>query len=59
MATIDAVGRATPESVVRHALPDPGESVPTLALPTVAIFISSLTAFVFSTVGYVNGSASA
>ncbi|WP_407685770.1 fatty acid desaturase [Mycobacterium sp. HUMS_1102779] len=59
MPTIDDVGQAVPESVGRHPLPDPGASVPTLALPTVAIFFGALTAFAFSTVGYVNGSASA
>jgi fatty acid desaturase len=55
MSTIDAVDQAAPETPGRHALPDPGESVPKLALPTVGIFLAALTAFVFSTLGYING----
>ncbi|MBX9642455.1 MAG: fatty acid desaturase [Mycobacteriaceae bacterium] len=39
----------------QHALPDPGESVPKLALPTIGIFVASLAAFVTCTVGYING----
>ena len=34
----------------RHALPDPGEPVPRLAVPTVAIYVTALTVFVVSTV---------
>jgi ring-1,2-phenylacetyl-CoA epoxidase subunit PaaE len=34
----------------RHALPDPGKQVPTLALPTLAIFAGSLAVFVASTI---------
>jgi fatty acid desaturase/ferredoxin-NADP reductase len=55
MSTIDAVDRAAPSSSAHHALPDPGESVPKLALPTVGIFLTALTAFVLSTIGYSNG----
>lgn len=55
MSTIDVAGQTVPRSVAHHALPDPGESVPKLALPTVGIFAGALTAFVFSTVGYVDG----
>ena len=51
MSTIE-VDQAAP---AHHALPDPGEAVPKLALPTVGIFLAALTAFVVSTVGYVNG----
>lgn len=46
---------AAPESAAPHALPDPGESVPRLALPTVGIYFAALTAFVVSTIGYING----
>jgi ring-1,2-phenylacetyl-CoA epoxidase subunit PaaE len=38
----------------RHALPDPGEPVPALALPTVAIFFGALAVFVVSTVTAIN-----
>ncbi len=55
MSTIDAIDHAAPESAAHHALPDPGESVPRLALPTVGIFLGALTAFVLSTTGYING----
>lgn len=55
MSTIDAVDQAAHEAPAHHALPDPGESVPKLALPTVGIFLASLTAFVVSTIGYING----
>ncbi|QUR69115.1 fatty acid desaturase [Mycobacterium spongiae] len=55
MSTIEAIGSSAPESAAHHALPDPGESVPKLALPTVGIFLAALTAFVVSTVGYING----
>jgi fatty acid desaturase len=57
MSTIDATDQAAPESSAHHALPDPGESVPKLALPTVAIFLGALTAFVLSTIGYITGRA--
>ncbi|CAM3206121.1 electron transfer flavoprotein [Mycobacterium intermedium] len=46
---------AAPESAAPHALPDPGEWVPKLALPTVGIYLAGLTAFVVSTTGYING----
>jgi fatty acid desaturase len=49
------IDQAAPESPPHHALPDPGESVPKLALPTVGIFLAALTAFVLSTIGYING----
>jgi hypothetical protein len=39
MSTIDALDRRTSGPAVRHALPDPGESVPGLALPTLGIFL--------------------
>ncbi len=58
MSTIDAVGQAAPAPAANHALPDPGESVPRLALPTVGIFVAALTAFVVSTTGYLQGWAS-
>ncbi|MCH9668674.1 MAG: fatty acid desaturase [Actinomycetia bacterium] len=55
MSTIDAIGQGAPGPSTLHALPDPGESVPKLALPTVGIFLGALTAFVLSTAGYLNG----
>lgn len=55
MSTSGATDQAGATSPARHALPDPGESVPKLALPTVGIFLGALTAFALSTVGYVNG----
>ncbi len=54
MSTV-AIDHAAPGASAHHALPDPGESVPRLALPTVGIFLAALTVFVVSTVGYVNG----
>lgn len=51
MSTIE-----TPASPpARQALPDPGESVPRLAVPTVAVYLVALSAFVASTVGYIQG----
>ncbi|WP_205875029.1 fatty acid desaturase [Mycobacterium camsae] len=54
MSTVEQAP-ATSGSAAQHALPDPGEAVPKLALPTIGIFLASLTAFVTCTVGYVNG----
>lgn len=48
MSTVE-IDQAAPECPSHHALPDPGESVPKLALPTVGIFLVALTAFVLST----------
>jgi fatty acid desaturase len=59
MSTIDALDRRTSEPAARHALPDPGESVPRLALPTLAIFFGALTVFVDSTIAYIHGLAPA
>jgi ferredoxin-NADP reductase/fatty acid desaturase len=55
MSAIDALDRAPSGPAERHALPDPGESVPKLALPTLGIYFGALTVFVISTVGYVRG----
>lgn len=55
MSTIGGIDHAAPESAAHHALPDPGESVPKLALPTVVIFLGALSAFVLSTFGYIEG----
>jgi ferredoxin-NADP reductase/fatty acid desaturase len=55
MSTIDAIDRKSSEPAGRHALPDPGAPVPKLALPTVGIYVVALTAFVVSTVGYIQG----
>jgi fatty acid desaturase/ferredoxin len=57
MSTADEIDRAAPESAAHHALPDPGESVPKLALPTVGIFLVALTAFGLSTLAVINGRA--
>ncbi|MGB9303073.1 MAG: fatty acid desaturase [Mycobacterium sp.] len=57
MSTVE-IDQAAAKSPSHHALPDPGESVPTLALPTVGIFLVALTAFVASTIGYINGALS-
>jgi ring-1,2-phenylacetyl-CoA epoxidase subunit PaaE len=54
MSTVE-LGHAAPPSPVHHPLPDPGESVPKLALPTVGIYFGALAAFVISTIGYLNG----
>ncbi|OBK10210.1 fatty acid desaturase [Mycobacterium asiaticum] len=54
MTTVET-DHSAPKSATHHALPDPGEAVPKLALPTVGVFFASLTAFVVSTVGYLNG----
>lgn len=54
MSTVEQAP-ATSGSAAQHALPDPGEAVPKLALPTIGIFLASLTAFVACTVGYING----
>lgn len=51
-AAVDDTATASPD---RHALPDPGAPVPKLALPTVAILVVGWTAFVASTVGYIQG----
>ncbi|MFV0496254.1 fatty acid desaturase [Mycobacterium sp.] len=54
MATIEAAPAAS-QPAAPHALPDPGEAVPRLALPTVGIFLAALTAFTASTIGYIEG----
>lgn len=54
MSTVEQAP-ATSGSAAQHALPDPGEAVPKLALPTIGIFLASLTAFIACTVGYING----
>lgn len=54
MSTVEQAP-ATSGSAAQHALPDPGEAVPKLALPTIGIFLASLTAFVTCTVGYITG----
>jgi hypothetical protein len=52
MAAVDTLDRPTSEPAARHALPDPGESVPRLALPTLGVSFGALTVFVISTVAY-------
>jgi ferredoxin-NADP reductase/fatty acid desaturase len=51
-AAVTDSGAASSE---RHALPDPGAPVPRLALPTVTILAVGWTAFLASTVGYIQG----
>lgn len=53
-----AIDHSAPESTAPHALPDPGESVPPLALPTVGLFCTALTVFVVSSLAAINGWAS-
>ncbi|OBF13679.1 fatty acid desaturase [Mycobacterium sp. ACS4331] len=55
MTLMKATGDHPTTSVDRHALPDPGASVPALALPTVAILLVGWVAFVTSTTGYIQG----
>ena len=55
MSPVDVVERADSQPAARTALPDPGEQVPRLAWPTVALFLAGAAAFVGSTVGYVSG----
>ena len=55
MSPTDVEDRANSQSGARTALPDPGEQVPGLAWPTVALFLAGAVAFVASTVGYVSG----
>lgn len=45
----------TPAAPQRHALPDPGEQVPTLAWPTVGIFVGALALFCTGTWGVLSG----
>lgn len=54
MSTIDVDSHAS-GTAARQALPDPGESVPALALPTLALFAGALAAFVLSSIGYARG----
>jgi fatty acid desaturase len=55
MSTVDAIDRAPSGPAGRHALPDPGESVPRLAVPTIGIFVAALAVFVFSTLAAIRG----
>ncbi len=55
MSTVEAIDRPTRGPGGRHALPDPGAPAPKLALPTVGIFLTAMTAFVVATVGYAQG----
>src|SRR6201998_695318 len=59
MSTIDTPDRPTSEPAARHALPDPGASVPGLALPTLGVYFGALTVFVISTIAYTRGLAPA
>ncbi|MHA7650273.1 fatty acid desaturase [Mycobacterium sp. ML4] len=54
MSTVET-NPAASGATAQHALPDPGEAVPKLALPTIGIFLASLTAFLTTTVGYLHG----
>jgi fatty acid desaturase/ferredoxin-NADP reductase len=55
MATIEAAAGNLTEPPARHALPDPGEGVPRLAVPTLGIYSAALAVFVVSTIGYIQG----
>lgn len=50
-----AVDDPTAAASERRALPDPGAPVPTLALPTVTLFVAGWIAFAASSTGYVQG----
>jgi ferredoxin-NADP reductase/fatty acid desaturase len=52
MSVIEHAPMSAPE---RHPLPDPGESVPRLALPTVAVYFTALAAFAVSTALAIGG----
>lgn len=56
MSPVEVVDRADSQTAARTALPDPGEQVPTLAWPTVALFLAGAVAFVASTAAYLVGS---
>ncbi len=51
-AAVEESTRTAPE---RHPLPDPGARVPRLAVPTVALLLAGWSAFLASTVGYLQG----
>ncbi|TSD96576.1 2Fe-2S iron-sulfur cluster binding domain-containing protein [Skermania sp. ID1734] len=53
MSTVDAVDTAP--AAERHALPDPGEPVPKLALPTLGIYLGAVAAFAASTSAFITG----
>lgn len=55
MSPVEVVDRADSQTAARTALPDPGEQVPTLAWPTVALFLAGAVAFVASTAAYLAG----
>ncbi|MGX9671750.1 fatty acid desaturase [Mycobacterium sp. HM-7] len=55
MSPVDVVDRTDSEAAARTALPDPGEQVPKLAWPTMALFLAGGVAFVASTAGYLVG----
>ena len=54
MSTIEAIDRPIQGPAGHHALPDPGDPVPKLALPTVGIYLTALTVFVLSTIAAIN-----
>ncbi|BBX87468.1 fatty acid desaturase [Mycolicibacterium aubagnense] len=55
MSPVEVVDRADSQTAARTALPDPGEQVPKLAWPTVALFLAGAVAFAASTVAYLVG----
>lgn len=57
MSSVEVADRAESQPAARTALPDPGEQVPKLAWPTVALFLAGAAAFVTSTVAYLGGAA--
>jgi ferredoxin-NADP reductase/fatty acid desaturase len=46
---MSATAEQSVPAATRHALPDPGEGVPTISWPVVGIFLGALAVFVFST----------
>ena len=50
MRNIDMINRVVSGAPERRLLPDPGEQVPSLALPTIGVYATALNAFLISTV---------
>jgi fatty acid desaturase len=57
MSSTEVMPAGLPPTPARHALPDPGESVPKCAWPTVAIFFGALATFVVSSWAAIDGAA--
>ncbi|MGB3485963.1 MAG: fatty acid desaturase [Mycobacterium sp.] len=58
MSTVDVtIGRTQPGTIERRGLPDPGESVPKLAWPTLAVLVGALLVFGISSLAAIGGHA--